>query len=229
MNVRWLPKNSIQKSASDLLKGYEEFVGHPSQPPIPIEDIIERYLGLNLSFEDLEAKLGVEDVLGATYVKPKRIIINERLLENKSEGRMIFTCAHEVGHWVLHRHNIEQAQRSDGSSEAIVCRTRNSKRPIEWQADYFASCLIMPEGAVRSSFSLVWAEEELVLNNVRSRLGGTSVCVDPCVENWHFIADAVREAGGFSNVSKEAMIVRLEELGLVQNKTGVYMGWQRNG
>jgi len=227
MNVRWLPKESITKSASDLLIGYEELIGRKVIPPIPVEDIIERYLGLSLSFEDLEARLGMEDVLGATFVRSKTICINEKLLESKSEGRMMFTCAHEAGHWVLHRHMIEQAQRSRAGAEAIVCRTRNSRLPIEWQADYFASCLIMSEEEVRNAFSLVWAGKEVVLDNVRSCLGGTAVCIDPCVENWHFIADAVREAGGFSNVSKEAMIIRLRELGLILNKTGAYMGWRK--
>jgi Zn-dependent peptidase ImmA (M78 family) len=227
MNVRWLPKESIARSASNLVQDYEKLVGRPIHPPIPVEDIIERYLGLSLSFEDLESRLGMEDVLGATFVKPKRICINENLLEDKSEGRMMFTCAHEAGHWVLHRHMIEQAQRSSGGAEAIVCRTRNSRLPIEWQADFFASCLIMPEGQVRKAFSRVWDGKEMLLENVRSRLGGTSVCVDPCVENWHLIAEAVREAGSFSNVSKEAMIIRLRELRLVLNKTDAYMGWRK--
>jgi Zn-dependent peptidase ImmA (M78 family) len=99
--------------------------------------------------------------------------------------------------------------------------------PEEWQADYFASCLLMPEQKVVGAFSQVWGGKEMVLDNVRSRLGGTSVCVDPCVENWPLIADAVRDAGRFSNVSKEAMIIRLKELGLVRNKTQAPMGWRR--
>jgi len=99
--------------------------------------------------------------------------------------------------------------------------------PVEWQADYFASCLLMPEKELKNTFFQVSGGKDLVLDNVKSCLGGTSVCIDPCVENWHFIADAVREAGGFSNVSKEAMIIRLLELGLVLNATGAYMGWRK--
>jgi len=75
----------------------------------------------------------------------------------------------------------------------------------------------------------MWHGKEMVLDNIRSRLGGTAACVDPCVANWHFIADAVREAGGFTNVSKEAMIIRLRELGLVLNRTDAYMGWRKTG
>ena len=227
MNVRWLPKESIAKSASDLLGGYEQLVGHPVHPPIPVEDIIERYLCLNLSFEDLEARLGMEDVLGATFVRSKTICINQKLLEKKSEGRMMFTCAHEAGHWVLHRQYAEQATRRGDQEFGIICRTKDARSPVEWQADYFAWCLLMPENEVAGAFSQVWDGKEMVLDNARSRLGGTWVCVDPCVSNWPFISDAVREAGGFSNVSKEAMIIRLRELGLVRNMTGESLGWRK--
>jgi Zn-dependent peptidase ImmA (M78 family) len=35
----------------------------------------------------------------------------------------------------------------------------------------------------------------------------------------------VKEAGGFSNVSKQAMIIRLQDLGLVQNETRARLSW----
>ena len=148
-----MPKKDISSHASNLLAGYQEIMGKPVKPPIPVEDIIERYLGLGLSFEDLEEKLGMKDVLGATYVTSRLISINERLFEDKSEGRLVYTCAHEVGHWVLHRKFVEVAERSGSYQDAIVCRSANSKRPIEWQADYFAACLLMPEKEVENVFT----------------------------------------------------------------------------
>jgi hypothetical protein len=227
MKVQWLPKESIARRASDLLRSYEQVVRHPVHPPIPVEHIIERHLGLSLRFEDLEARLGMEDVLGATFVRSKTISINQKLLENKSEGRMMFTCAHEAAHWVLHRQYVEEATRRGDQEVGIICRTKDARLPVEWQADYFASCLLMPEQEMKGAFSQVWGGNVMVLDNVRSRLGGTSICVDPCVRNWPFIADAVREAGRFNNVSKEAMIIRLRELGLVVNKTDVCLRWRR--
>jgi hypothetical protein len=50
--------------------------------------------------------------------------------------------------------------------------------------------------------------------------------VELCVEQWPFIAAAMCEAGGFSNVSKQAMIIRLQELGLLINLTTEKMNWQ---
>jgi Zn-dependent peptidase ImmA (M78 family) len=225
MRVPWLPKEDIANKALEALTGYQAMVGSPITPPIPVEDMIEQYLGLKLSFENLDQELG-EGVLGATYVKSRWICVNETLLGDKREGRLVFTCAHEVGHWVLHRHLVELAERNGSTREGILCRSVNARQPIEWQADYFAACLLMPEEGVKRALTLVCQSERLVLDNVRSCFGGTALCVDPCVENWHFIADAICQAGGFTNVSKEAMNIRLQELGLVINRTGVPMGWR---
>mgnify|MGYP000106110723 CR=1 FL=1 len=222
-----MEKEAIARKAEELVTGYEALIRAPVAPPIPVEDMIERYLGLNLIYEDLSAKPGMDDVLGATYIERKRICINEKLLEDSNEGRLVFTCAHEAGHWVLHRHLARASARMNRVAEAIVCRARNARQPMEWQADYFAACLLMPASEMKQAFSEICPSGKLVVDNVRSSLGGTGVCVDPCVENWHFIADMVRERGGFTNVSKEAMIIRLQELGLVVNKTEGSMGWRK--
>jgi Zn-dependent peptidase ImmA (M78 family) len=226
VKVPWMLKSEIARRASEVIAGYEALVGGSVRPPIPVEDIIERYLGLTLGFEDLEKILGADDVLGATYVRRRLVCINERLLDARLEGRFIFTCAHEVGHWVLHRHLVDEAGRSGSLGDSIVCRIRFSREPIEWQADYFAACLIMPEEEVKESFYRAVGSDRLILENVKSSFAGTSLCIDPCVENWHLIAAEVMAAGGFSNVSKQAMALRLQELGLVLNMTGASIGWK---
>ena len=225
MKVPWLAKDEIAWKAFRLLTDYEAMVGRKIGPPIPVEDIIERYLGLNLCFEDLDGLLDGKNVLGALYVKSMRVCVNEKLLEGRNEGRLVFTCAHEAGHWVLHRHLVDTAGRPGDDTGAIVCRAKNARKPIEWQADYFAACLLMPEDEVKRAFYASCGPEALVLTNVRSCFGGTAQCIDPCAENWHLIADLVCEAGRFTNVSRQAMIIRMEELGLLVNLTSERVGW----
>ena len=227
MNVPWLPKKIIIEGAAKIVSDYEVMIGHKIGPPIPVEDIIRRYLGVKLGFMDFEEKLGMKGVLGATYVKARLICVNERFQQNKSEGRVIFTYAHEVGHWILHRRFVSMAERSGVQNNAIICRTVNAREPIEWQADYFAACLLMPEKEVREAAKRAFGREFLVLDNVKSSFGGRSYYIDPCIENWHQMAEMVCEAGGFSNVSKQAMIIRLQELGLLVNKTEARMGWSK--
>jgi len=228
MKVPWLRKESISEAASGLVADYQAEAGYSITPPIPVEDIIEKYLGLRLSFEYLEAILGSKDVLGATYVGARRICINERLLEQSSEGRLIFTCAHEVGHWVLHRQYAGVQMRQGSNHEVIVCRTRNAGERIEWQADYFAGCLLVPQREVVNAFHKAFGRDTLVLHNLKSTIGPPITFVDPCVENWAYIAGMVCEEGGFTNVSRHAMIIRLQELGLLINLTDTPVGWRES-
>jgi Zn-dependent peptidase ImmA (M78 family) len=224
MKVPWLPKKTIADAAAGVIAGYAAKINRPVQPPIPVEAIIERGLSLKLGFADLRKKLELNDVLGATYVKEELICVDRSLAEDQDEGRLCFTFAHETGHWVLHRNLIEQAYRTDGNDAFIFCRIKDAKKPIEWQADYFASCLLMPADAVNNAFCKFYGSKPLVLYNVKSCYCGP-ICFDPCVQNWPSIAATLKEAGNFTNVSKQAMIIRLQDLGLVKNETHVRMSW----
>ena len=223
MNVPWLSKETISRKATELIDGFQALAKYEVKPPIPVEDIIERYLGLRLIYDDLTRVFGRE-VLGAVYVEAKTICINERLFESSSEGRLVFTIAHEVGHWVLHREYEKGESTAGAKNPSIVCKPGNAKEPIEWQADYFSSCLLMPEKEIREAFEKVCAPEPLI---VRSSVtdSGEGSSKQPYLEQWPFIAAAMCEAGGFPNVSKHAMIIRLQDLGLLVNKTKKKMDW----
>ena len=122
MKVPWLTKKSIADAASGVLADYEAKIKRRVQPPIPVENIIERGLSLRLGFIDLRKKLKLDDVLGATYVKEKMICVDRSLAENQNEGRLCFTFAHETGHWVLHRTLVDQACRTGGGRGFIRLR-----------------------------------------------------------------------------------------------------------
>jgi len=226
VGVPWLPKPQIANAAKDLLEEYENFSGQKVGPPIPIEAIIERYLGITLEYDRLEEMLGLLDVLGATWVEEKRMVINSSLLDGK-EGRFTFTCGHEVGHWVLHRQYLfDQTAHSHDSAAKntppVVCRVSASKTRGEWQADYFSACLLMPGHAVRAAFHKSFGEDSLVIYNRNSCFGRNNpLALDPSLDTAHQIAKHVMDAGKFLNVSKEAMAYRLEDLGLLVNRTGL--------
>ena len=226
MKIPWISKEQIALKAMDLIENFQTMAGYMVKPPIPVEEIIERSLGLRLVYEDLGKVFGSNDVLGATYVASKVICINERLFKHSSEGRLVFTCAHEAGHWVLHRQHVDVEGRRNLKGAAIVSRLSDAKAPIEWQADYFAACLLMPEKEIREAFQKVCAPEPFVINNVRNTVEEGARCEEPFVEQWPFIAAAMCEAGGFSNVSKQAMIIRLQDLGLLINQTSTKMDWK---
>jgi Zn-dependent peptidase ImmA (M78 family) len=226
MKVPWISKKDIADRGASLIEDFQARAGYPIIPPIPVDEIVERSLGLTIRYMDLSKVFGSRNVLGATYAESRLVLINERLFEHSSEGRLVFTCAHEAGHWVLHR-RYAQSQTGDGpTNELIVCTTANAKEPIEWQADYFASRLLMPERDMRETFQRVCCPETLVVRHAKRLTQAGCPCEEPFLEQWPYVAAAMCEAGGFSNVSRQAMIIRLQDLGLVVNRNRLKMDWE---
>ena len=102
--VPYLSEAHIENDSALLLAEYAQARGVTIAPPIPIEDIIEKYLKLRIEFDDMHARHNVPrrtngspDILGAIYGDGS-IFIDESLdpEEHPSrEGRYRFTLAHE--------------------------------------------------------------------------------------------------------------------------------------
>jgi Zn-dependent peptidase ImmA (M78 family) len=80
----------------------------------------------------------------------KEIVINDRIPALK-EGFGQSTIAHEIGHWMLHINHQAIEEFKDRIDRGIeietkpfLCRSSTSLKGMEWQAQYFASCLLMP-------------------------------------------------------------------------------------
>ncbi|MEG3637684.1 ImmA/IrrE family metallo-endopeptidase [Magnetococcus sp. PR-3] len=213
MRVPYLHKADIEAAANELLMSYHYKFGMEEAPPVPVEEILESLLGLALEFDDLDALLDKEGVLGATWVDERRVVINERLdpTEDPSvEGRYRFTVAHELGHWELHRH-----LNFDDDGQAILCRSKSKRDPMEWQADCFAGYLLMPKGDVLRSWEEVFgthdpydASEELY--NMQSRFDGEDE------SELGLVVDLARDLAEVFQVSGLAMQIRLADMGLLK-------------
>lgn len=219
MDVRFVPEVHIERAANELLYAYGGTFGEVAAPPVPAEEMLECHLGLSLGFDDLQTRFGGATVLGATWIEDQEVQIDQSLDPSENpriEGRYRFTVAHEAGHWVLHRHQLREARSTpliDGKSEpSIVCRDTASKPPIEWQADCFASYLLMPEELVRQAWqdmtgSVVPHVAEDEIKELTERYG-LAEGDQPTVEI------AKRMARVFC-VSGQAMQIRLTKLGLI--------------
>lgn len=74
------------------------------------------------------------------------IMINENI---NNIGRKNFTIAHELGHYFL-EHQLKENKIFCTNNDIIEEGLLND--PIEKEANYFASCLLMPEDKVRNAF-----------------------------------------------------------------------------
>jgi Zn-dependent peptidase ImmA (M78 family) len=245
--VPYLTEEAIERDAVALLAEYAQARGVIIAPPIPIEDIVEKYLKLGIEFDDTHRRFGVPresgqdpDILGAIFFDTKRIVIDESLdpEENPAkEGRYRFTLAHEGGgHWRLHRHlfvkDPAQAALFGGpAAPSVVCRSSQAKEPVEWQADFYAPCLLMPRKLVFGA----WHQRFGTTNPFISELHKNDPTAIPHRSTWVHISKALAQAFGggdepdykvcFNRISREftqvfkvsteAMRIRLEKLGLL--------------
>jgi hypothetical protein len=156
----FLTDQDFEDEAALLLAKYGHDHGVVTAPAIPVEEIAELYLDLHLTFDDMQSLFGVDDVHGALWVNQRRIGIDYRLdpTENPSMlGRYRFTLAHEIGHWQLHRHlfvkNANQPMLLPDNVERpeYICRSSDTD-PLEYQANRFASCLLMPRELIKKAW-----------------------------------------------------------------------------
>ena len=167
IRVKYLTEEAIELDAEALLEEFADARRVTLRPPIPIEDIVEKHLKLRLEFDDLHRLLripreGIDpDILGAIWVERKVIYVDQSLdpeEQPRLEGRYRFTVAHEGGgHWRLHRHYLttdpNQGLLLPGIDQpTFVSRSGRPKERAEWQADYYASCLLMPKAMVMAAW-----------------------------------------------------------------------------
>ncbi|MDO6813236.1 ImmA/IrrE family metallo-endopeptidase [Tenacibaculum soleae] len=106
----------------------------------PLEKIIEDE-GLNVFYDNY----GKNTFDGMTFFDAGcfYIHINLDMGNKKDSDRGRFTLAHEMGHYFIDAHRIGL---KNGLLEPHQSKTNKSQfNKIERQADYFASCLLMPE------------------------------------------------------------------------------------
>lgn len=217
--VPFLRDKEIEAEALLLLEEYAQARPWQVSAPAPVEDIIELYLKLAFRIEDLQALLLVPDVLGAIWFKEKEIRVDVRLDPTSNPqflGRYRFTLAHEAGHWRLHRQYYQedpnQGKLFDGRGQpAFICRS-SQKPPAEWQADYFAGCLLMPRAVVRSEWQAWRGNLDAV---AVQQLPAVTISNDPKENENAALERFCRPFAGRFEVSAEAMRIRLENLGFL--------------
>lgn len=172
-----------------------------------------RYLGM-MVFNDTNKVIIFDDEKRcAEYlsVSAGTIIIDNSLLEDNQEHRFRFTMAHECGHSVLHStyycYNPNQMTFLEGNSKEPMVQCRDScisarTKPrrswsdsdwMEWQANYFASVVLMPAQSIKNfKFSRV---EDDIPNEIAM----------------------IQKVAQTYNVSPQAAKYRLEELGYLKS------------
>lgn len=219
MKVPFLPKAGIAAAALELRE--KAFGDRVHAIPLDLDALVFDYLceKQGLVFTD-ESHLGFidgDEVLGRTDLLAGRISITSTI-KHTDLRRYRFTVAHEIGHWVFHR-PLALANREHPElfpEGAILVTTTATLAPlgassrdntsVEWQANYFASHILLPRRVLASEFALRFGPKPLVRDRsetlrdlarraARSRTDGSSSLADAFGTSTEATAIALEEAG----------------------------------
>ena len=139
----------IETKAWQILEKMEQTPNYVPKFPLDASRVAE-FLGLDVVWDSIPAD--EQGIVAARILPLERLIeINEDIPQLRG-GFGESTIAHEIGHWTLHINQEEVARLSRLGKKGLkipvkplLCRNNTDLVGIEWQAQYFASCLLMPQ------------------------------------------------------------------------------------
>lgn len=151
------------------------------------------------------------DVKGYCDPLKREIYINREIIGTESH---LFTLAHEFAHILLHadtslkQSNYDNLQDSRFNPLTGKHSLQNDKNWIEWQANQFASALLMPKDALK--MRLILNQKLLGINRV-----GQLFLDDQECNKFDYIK-ITSELSSFFNVSKAMLKYRMDDLNLIR-------------
>jgi Zn-dependent peptidase ImmA (M78 family) len=148
-HVSFVPDTQLEARAYTLLERYHREIQPVLAPPVPVEKIADFLLELGILWAAIP-DTDDDPILACIHPKSKIIHLNEARQDHfgKYMGTFEFTLAHELGHYDLHlvESQLEQIPFDFGESKAYICRDKSKTAGAqrEWQAERFASYLLMP-------------------------------------------------------------------------------------
>jgi len=174
--------------------------------------ILEGENKINVIYSD---KIGFDilgrDIYATISTNPLEIIISKAI--TKSIHRLRYTVAHELGHYFLNHFDFLKAERyTEEVFEQYNRLDQKELKRFEWQANYFASCLLMPEKLFKAKYFLMMEN----YNILHKKNGILYLDNQKC--NLNIFYDITNILKREFNVSRKAVEIRLKGLGLLEDK-----------
>ena len=97
--LKYLRNEAIEEATTLRIRHYEAATGQAVAFPVPIEQVVERVLGLDFDWDEIEEGPG-EQILGGLHVESRKIYLNTKhlILFEANPGLERSTIGHEAGH-----------------------------------------------------------------------------------------------------------------------------------
>jgi len=208
MDIKWLESEELEALASKILERQQ-----PKALVCPQEIDILKLIKVackNLNYEFAAyplPKKGELKALGCVDTKNKKLLLDMDMLREAAVcNRWMFVAAHELGHLLLHRRYFENGQTPYDSSE--IENGFRQDNQLEWQANRFASELLLP----REMVNVVVMASSARLHITRN-IGKIYVDGQEC--NYEILNNIKMDISTIFSVSKAVAEIRLKELNII--------------
>ncbi len=207
-NLEYLSKTEIELRANEILNKINPgiLLNGDKLFKSSITDFIRKNYDVHVGVLYNEDK-----ILGKCDFENKQILINSKILDSP---RHSFVLAHEFGHLILHREILISQDKYNSFEDSLYNITTgkheliNARNWIEWQANYFATCLLLPARVLLARLNLnTGSFSPLILDDQRSNI-------------THF-NEVTKKLSDQFFVTKTSIIMRLKELNKIENRSNL--------
>lgn len=211
--IERLSKENIEKFAQRVLYKINPSIlnGISNLSVEELSNFLKTEYGISIYNDQTVYNLFNLDIKGYCDPKKREIHINQEIVGTDSH---LFTLAHEFAHILLHADTgLNQSDYNSLEDSKFNPLTRkhnlqNDKNWIEWQANQFASALLMPKDALK--MRLILNQKLLGINRV-----GQLFLDDQECNKFDYIK-ITSELSAFFNVSKAMLKYRMDDLNLIR-------------
>ncbi|WP_082604353.1 ImmA/IrrE family metallo-endopeptidase [Acidovorax sp. Root217] len=218
--VPFQSKNDLELQAARVL----EYIKY-EQGCVDLQELICKHpamTGLQLKHTEIESPVGSGAPLGRIEFKPLTIEIF--IYPDRNIGRERFTFAHELAHLLLGHGRVmrrEYTEEKDFNPPKSLIKEESDIFRMEYQANYFAACLLMP----RKSFVEHFMRGLRLLELHNKGFGALYVDTQDCnVQNYLAITGVLMQ---IYQTSRMAVTIRAKELGLLRDDRNSFSSLKR--
>ena len=211
--VDFLAKEHIEKTANDVLRAVQHYQGADDLDELckGLKDTQRRQVKVHR--QQHRSRDGVT-ILGRIKFSPPVISIYQS--PEISSARERFTLAHELGHLMLGHSKYLRAEYCEADDFTIdETNILGDLRSLEWQANYFAACVLLPRRALVRAFCRFALE-----HGIKDRgWGFLFLDQQPCNQYDYYLT--TNHLKTMFAVSRSALTLRLQEVGILKDAYGI--------
>ncbi len=205
--VRYFSKNSLENMAKDILLKVEY-----SDGAVCISDLLSYDVLSNVMLHrDVISSVHEKNLLGSVDFKSNEIFMYKKEVDDEKRDR--FTLAHEISHILLgHSEYLDKDSLEEDDLDNLEILDNSTIAKLEFQANYLASCLLVPNEQLAKAFAEIYSESGL------KRRGEFWIYLDNQPENKMRANNIITKLSRYFNVSKTVIKIRLIGFGLLHDE-----------